>query len=283
MALRGHVGRCRAVQGHRCAGYSPSVYQLALLNQKGGVGKTATTINLGAALAEAGYSVLAVDLDPQGHLTEACGLPESGPPDTLAGLLLADPDTVTPARVERAVRPWQTRMDVLVSSEDMFLLERQLYRARAPENRLKFIAEAIEKLDRYDVVLYDCPPSLGVLSDCALVAALQALVPVQSEDSSLRAIRLLLKQIKTIQAELRTQFDLLGMVVNLYDKRRGQVVTSTLDALKAMPLEILAVISDRTAVREAWRVGLPVILHAPQSPSAQEYRQLAKALMEGSQ
>lgn len=257
------------------------VYTLAVMNQKGGVGKTAVTKNLGGALAELGYRVLLVDLDPQGHLTEACGVAETTPPATLAKALLMDADKLGIDHVRALIAPWRERIDLIATNIDAFLLERELYRSRGVEFRLQRVLELVDALDVYDVCLIDCPPSLGVLTDNALVAAGQALVPVQSEDSALRALRLLLEQVNTMQAELRISVDVLGMVVNLYDKRKGQIVTSTLEALRQMPLPILAVIDERAAVREAWRAGAPVVDHLPDSPSAEAFRNLAKALTAG--
>lgn len=253
------------------------MYTLAVMNQKGGVGKTTVTINLGGALAELGYRVLLVDLDPQGHLTEACGVPETTPPATLAKVLLMDADRIGVEQVRALIAPWRERIDVVPTNIDAFLLERELYRMRGVEYRLQRVLEQLDG-DVYDVCLIDCPPSLGVLTDNALVAAGQALIPVQSEDSALRALRLLLEQVTTMQAELRVEIDLLGMVVNLYDRRRGQIVTSTLETLQSMPLPILSIVPDRAAIREAWRAGVPVVDHAPDTDAAQAYRDLAKAL-----
>lgn len=178
--------------------------------------------------------MLLVDLDPQGHLTEACGVPETTPPATLAKTLPMDADKVAAEHVEQIITPWRERIDVVPTNIDMFLLERELYRMRGVEWRLERVLKVVEALGRFDVCLIDCQPSLGVLTDNALVAAGQGLVPVQLEDSALRALRrrLLLEQIATLQSEFRVQVDLVGMVVNLFDKRRGQIVTSTLDTLK---------------------------------------------------
>lgn len=259
--------------------YGRGMYTLAVMNQKGGVGKTATTVNLGGVLAEMGYRVLLVDLDPQGHMTEACSVPEADDDLTLRTLLLKDPDDVTPSMVADLIAPWRERIDIVPTNVDAFVLERELYgTARAMEWRLSRLLEVVEQLDRYDACLIDCPPSLGVLTDNALLAARQALIPTQSEDSALRALRLLLKQVNSLQRAMRVEIDLIGMVVNLYDRRRGQVITSTLEALRSMPLPILSVIGDRTVIREAWRAGLPVTEYSPDSPSAQAYRKIGAIL-----
>lgn len=259
----------------------PRVYTLAIMNQKGGVGKTSTTINLGGALAELGYRVLLVDLDPQGHMTEACGVPEADDALTLHKVMVTDPDDLTAEMVTGLIEPWREgQIDIVPTNLDGFLLERALYSGvvRGVEWRLSRILEVVEGLDRYDVCLIDCPPSLGILTDNALLAARQALVPTQSEDSALRALRLLLRQVRGLQRDMRVEIDVLGMVVNLFDKRRGQIVTTTLEALRKMPLPITAVIGDRTAIREAWRAGLPVVEYAPDSPSAAAFRKIAAVL-----
>lgn len=245
---------------------------LALTNQKGGVGKTALTVNLGGALAEDGRRVLLIDLDPQGHLTEALGLAETTEPATLAQAMLGtwtgDP--------HQLVTAYRDRLHVIATNVDGFLLEPRLYQERGREYRLARILEPLA--DRYDVCLLDCPPSLGVLTDNALVAARRALIPVQAEDSTLRALRLLLQQIASLEVGLRLRVELVGMVVNGFDRRRGQVVTSTLAALRQMPLPVLGVLGDRAAVREVWRYRAPVVEHAPNCEAASMLRDLARAI-----
>ncbi|MGI5186507.1 ParA family protein [Dactylosporangium sp. CA-152071] len=252
---------------------------IALLNQKGGVGKTAIAINLGAALAELGYRVLLIDLDPQGHLTEACSLAETQEPATLANALLMEGNTLTAEHVKALVTTWRENIDVVPTNLDAFKLERQLYRVRGAEYRLERVVELLAAGGGYDVCLIDCPPSLGVLTDNALVTAEQLIIPVQAEDSTLRALRLLLEQVTAVKTELRTDIDILGMVVNLYDRRKGQIVTSTLATLREMPLPILATIHDRAVIREAWRLGVSVLEHAPQSDATEAFRALAKHLV----
>jgi chromosome partitioning protein len=119
-----------------------------------------------------------------------------------------------------------------------------------------------------------------VLTDNALLAAGRALVPVQAEDSSLRAIRLLLDQVRSLETAMRVEVDVLGMAVNLYDARRGRIATSTLATLETLPIPVLAVINDRAAVREAWRAGQTVVEYASTSDSAENFRALAKTLVE---
>lgn len=269
--------------------YGAAMRRHAVVNQKGGVGKTATTANLGAALAELGRRVLLVDFDPQGHLTRMLGLPDSQPPATLAGALLGD----WSGELRELVTPFRERLHVIVTAADMFLLEPRMYggNIRAREFRLSRLLDAFEPA--YDYCLIDCPPSLGALTDNALVATRRPgptdehaggsiLIPVQAEDTSLDALGLLFDQIRTVETELRVQLDVGGLVVNLYDSRRGRIATSTLEAFRGMEgLEVLAVIGDRTAVRETRRLTTPVVEHAPTSEAAGWYRDLAKRIDEG--
>jgi chromosome partitioning protein len=260
------------------------VHRVAVVNQKGGVGKTATTANLGAALRERGYRVLLVDLDPQGHLTSgALGLADSTPPATLANALLGE----WSGELGDLVVKYRDGLHIIPTNQDMFLLEGRMYGSnlRAREYRLGRLLDALE--DGYDFCLIDCPPSLALLTDNALVAVRDpgpddkhtggtVLVPVQAEDSSIKALQLLFDQIRSAEAELRIRVDVAGLVVNLYDARRGRVATSTLEAYQSMRgLEVLAVLGDRAVVKEAWRLGLPVIEHAPRSDAAGWFRDLA--------
>lgn len=257
----------------------------AVVNQKGGVGKSATTINVGAALAEMGRRVLIVDLDPQGHLTHALGLPDASPTANLAKALLGQWE----GELGELLIPFNDRMQVLATSEDMFLLEPQLYSKTGREYLLSFVLDAYA--DAFDDCVIDCPPSLGALTDGALVASRsdgirngRILIPVQAEDSSLDALRLLMKQIDTVEEVLKIDVRVAGLVVNMYDKRRGNVTTSTLEALNRQEILVLGVIGDRKEIRESWRTHKPVIEHAPASEAAQWYRDLAKSLItEGAQ
>lgn len=255
---------------------------LSLLNQKGGVGKTATTINLGGALAEAGYRVLLIDLDPQGHLTEACGLPDAPDGRALAETLVRA-QLHTADHVASLIVPWIERIDVVPTHMNMFLTERELYRERGAEYRLHRLIELWASAEVWDVCLIDCPPSLAILTDNALVASDQVIIPVQAEDSTMRALRLLMGQVESVRTELRTDVDILGMIINGYDARRGVAVTSVYSALHEMPYPVLETVPDRAAIREAWRAGQPVVTHANTSDAAQAYRNIVKVLVGGNE
>jgi len=263
--------------------YGPKVRHMdvtAVVNQKGGVGKSATTINVGAALAELGRRVLLVDLDPQGHLTHALGV-SPGEDATLPRALLGQWD----GELGELVTPFGERLQVLPTSEDMFVLEPQLYSRTGREWLLSRLLDAFAPA--FDDCLIDCPPSLGALTDAALVAARsdsghtgRVVIPVQAEDSSLDALRLLLRQLATLTQVLAIEVPVAGLVVNLYDARRGRVATSMLEAFQRRD-DVLAVIGDRKEIREGWRLKQPVIAHAPDSEPATWYRDLAKQLSGG--
>lgn len=243
---------------------------IAVANQKGGVGKTTLAINLGAALAEGGLATLLVDLDPQGHLTEGLGLDEATEPDTLAAALGGAP--IPP---DRLVVRHSARLDVIPSSVDLFLAERALLNLHGREYRLERVLAPL--LHRYDYVLIDCPPTLGLLTDNALVAARRALIPIQPEDTSLRALELFMDQINSLAEGLRVRVDILGLVANQVDDTL--VSRRTLETVtKALPVPVLARIRRRTRLREAWASGQPVTTTDSQSDVASVFRQLSSDL-----
>ncbi|MFE2962020.1 ParA family protein [Nocardia tengchongensis] len=257
----------------------------AIANQKGGVGKTCDTVNLSAALAERGQRVLAIDWDPQGHLTEAIGAqpaPSGSGAANLPRALLGEWRGELSDLVQQAAGG----LYVVPTSDDMFLLEPLMYAKVGREFLLSRFLDAL--VDVFDAVVIDCPPSLGALNDSALVAARKRpaedpvqgtiLIPVQAEDSSIRALRLFLRQVTTLQDGLEVRFDIAGLVVNLYDPRKGRIATSTMEAFQNHPLGVLAVFKDLKEVRESWRLHTTVFDHAPDSEIAHGFRALANRL-----
>lgn len=255
---------------------------LAVSNQKGGVGKTTTTINLAGSLVEQGARVLLVDLDPQGHLTSALGVAEGTEPATLPNALLRRFN----GTVGELLVLYRDEIAVLPTHPEMFRVETHLHAMTGGHLRLARVLESMA--DVFDVALIDCPPSLGLLTDNALIAASREhvpdedadgsglIIPVQSEDSSVRALELLFAQVDSIADALRITIKTQGLVINGYDGRRGKVTTTAGDALIGLGLPVLAVVKDRAKVREAWRFGKPVAELAPESEEAGWYRRLAK-------
>lgn len=260
----------------------------AVANQKGGVGKTSTTINLGGALAAQGLRVLLVDLDPQGHLTDALKLadliPEGAP--LLADGLLGKLDTgqIGQLPITHSEADNGGRLDVIATSDEMFLVPPAMYQIKARETRLKRLLDALA--DRYDHILIDCPPSLDVLADNALTAADGVLIPVQAEDSTLRALRLLFAQIESVEADLRTvPLVLHGMVMSMVDRGpgglpRSNIGRSVLASLEQLGIPIVATVPRGVPITEAWREGDTVATYAPDSEHAAAYVEMAKVLEE---
>src|SRR5215211_8698683 len=184
---------------------------IAICNQKGGVGKTALTINLGAALFVQGKKVLLIDLDPQGHLTEGVGVKD---------LYLKETNTLSEAITDHKGDgdtlihhiPHE-KFDIIPSNYQMALIEQKLFMTRNREHKLR---ELLDDLSQpYDVVLIDCPPNLGNLTDNALNAARLVIIPIQAETSSVRALDLLFDQIESIEQGLKIRIEILAVVPNL--------------------------------------------------------------------
>ncbi|MEU3078755.1 ParA family protein [Streptomyces laurentii] len=253
----------------------------AMTNQKGGVGKTANTINLGAALSEHDRRVLLVDWDPQGHMTEALGLQESPDDRTMKGWILGewkgDPHELL---VQYRPNIW-----ALPTNIDMFMLDKGLYLSNNREMRLARLLAHFE--GEIDDVVIDCAPSLGAGTDCALMAARKQpgrrsglLVPVEAEDSSIRALRLLLKMVSVLTYDMDVDIDILGLIPSRFDTRDGQIVSSMLEAFRGMgDPPVIAEIKKRTDIRKAWRERQSVLEFDPKCEAAEWYRDLAKAVL----
>lgn len=252
----------------------------AVTNQKGGVGKTATTINVAGALAASGRNVLVIDLDPQGHMTDGLKLAEAPAGEGAPNLFRALVGEYTESIADLIATHSQPggRLDVIPNTLDMFMAVRELDKQRAREHRLSRLLAAVRGV--YDHVLIDAPPSLDILTDNALTAADGVLIPVQAEDSSLKALRLLLPQIASVDADLRdTPLRLHGLVVNLLRRPMNKLAESVVDQLAQLDgLPVLGTVPLSVIVTEAWRYGRTVVDYAPDSEHADVYRSLAKTL-----
>jgi chromosome partitioning protein len=265
-------------------------HKTAVLNQKGGVGKTGLTVGTGGALAERGRRVLLVDLDPQGHLTaEALRMEEADPElPNLASALVGDYG----GPVEELIRhrpPHVSggQLDIIPTSVAMFLLVRTLYNGRAPEFRLARLLQRLPE-GSYDHVLIDCPPSLDVLTDNALVAADGLIIPVQPNNTSLRALKLLIEQLTQIENELELPpRELYGLVPGIYRRPLSALARYKMEQLERYavpqdpadpPLPILAHLPLAAVVEEAWFAGETLVDFRPNAAIAKAYRRIALRL-----
>jgi chromosome partitioning protein len=246
---------------------------IALCNQKGGVGKTTTTINLGATLAEAGRRVLAIDFDPQGALSAGLGVQNHDVP-TVYDLLLGtikDP-------VETIIETSVPNLHVIPANIDLSAAEVHLVNEVARE---QILARVLRKVsDQYDVILIDCQPSLGLLTVNALTAAHGVLIPLECEYFALRGVALLVETIDKVRDRLNPAIELDGIVATMYDARTlhsREVLERVVDAFGDRVLE--TVISRTVKFPDASVAGTPITQFAPEHQAARAYRQLARELI----
>jgi chromosome partitioning protein len=247
---------------------------LAMCNQKGGVGKTTTTINLGAALAEVGRRVLLVDFDPQGALSVGLGVNPHELDRTVYNLLMDRGITADDVLLKTNV----VGLDLMPSNIDLSAAEVQLVGEVAREQTLQRVLAPV--LADYDYVLIDCQPSLGLLTVNALTAAHAVVVPLECEFFALRGVALLMDTIYKVQERLNPQLELEGILATMYDSRtvHGREVLARV--VEAFGDKVFHTVIARTVrFPETTVVGEPITTYASRSTGAAAYRQLARELV----
>ena len=246
---------------------------LAITNQKGGVGKTTTSVNLAAALAEQGMRVLLVDLDPQGNATMGSGINKNELETSIYDVLTDQADAAA-----ALIHSDSGNYDVLPSNSDLTAAEVELLGMMMKEHRLR---AALKKLrERYDHILIDCPPSLNMLTVNALTAAEGVIIPMQCEYYALEGVSALLETIGQIQRVLNQGLQIEGVIRTMYDPRNSltnevssQLRTYFGDALYE------AVIPRNVRLAEAPSFGEPILKYDPESRGATSYRELAQEML----
>ena len=247
----------------------------AVANQKGGVGKTTTTVNLGAALAELGWRVLIVDLDPQANATTGLGVEARNFDNSIYDVLLHDfpmEDCIEPTGLKN--------LFIVPATIDLAGAEIELVAAMSRELRLRRAVSAV--VEDFAFILIDCPPSLGLLTVNGLAAASEVLVPIQCEYYALEGLGQLLRSVDLVRANLNPRLDLSTILLTMYDGRTrlaDQVATEVRSHFGDKVCK--TVIPRSVRLSEAPSFGQPVTVHDPHSAGAVAYRALAEELSGG--
>lgn len=245
---------------------------IAVLNQKGGVGKTTTAINLGAYLAKAGKSVLVVDFDPQGNATSGLGLDKQSVQVTTYDILK------DPSLVERSVHE--------TTVENLYIIPTNAALANAEvelvtQDKREFALKNALASFTYDYILIDCPPALGLLTINALTAADELLIPVQAEYYALEGLSQLLSVMQRVKQGLNTKLELMGVLVTMYDGRTSLSEQVHNELKKHFGAKLFKTIIPRNVkLAEAPSHGQPVAEHDKWSKGARAYKQLAKEVLQ---
>jgi chromosome partitioning protein len=247
---------------------------VSLCNQKGGVGKTTTAVNLAAALAEYGRRVLLVDFDPQGAVGASLGINPHGLDQTIYDVL-TEPDATATAAI---VNPGIEGLDILPANIDLSALEIQLVSEVAREGALDRALSPVH--GAYDVILIDCQPSLGLLTVNALVASHGALIPLECEYFAMRGVALLLETISKVRTRLNPDLVVDGIVPTMYDPRLLHCREVVEEVRRAFGPQVTETVISRTVKFPDATVAAETILtYAPDHPGAEAYRQLARELV----
>jgi chromosome partitioning protein len=248
---------------------------IAIANQKGGVGKTTTAINLAGALAEIGHRILCVDMDPQANLTAGLGINLNAVERSMADVLVdgrAELDEVVLATGTAGI-------DVAPANIDLASTEGELFTVLGREQVLRDAFEG--RVDAYDYVLIDCPPNLGLLTVNGLVAADGVIIPVQTQYYAMKGLSNLVKVIGAIRQKLNRDLEIYGLLATFYDGRTN-LAKDMLEELRVVGEHHIfdTVVRNTVRLGEAPLVGVPITVYASSSDAARTYRELAREVLD---
>ena len=244
---------------------------IAVINQKGGVGKTTTTVNLAAYLAKIGKKILIVDFDPQGNVTSGIGIAKDKLELTVYDVLL-DPSKLSQSTKTTSIK----NMSILPATPALAAVEVELVDMANRESKLKAALHSAQ----YDYILIDCPPSLGLLSINALVAANSVLIPVQAEYYALEGLSQLLSVIQRVREGFNPGIELLGVVLTMYDKRNALAEQVRQELEKHFSDKLFSTVIPRNVrLAEAPGFGKTILEHDKWSKGARAYKQLSNEVI----
>jgi len=243
---------------------------ISVANQKGGVGKTTTCLALADALYKQGFKVCLIDMDPQGGLTTACGVVPDKLDVTTYDALLGKKE------IKEIIINIQG-LDLLPANIDLAAAEIELMSELARENILK---EKLEKIDTYDFVLIDTPPSLGLLTINALVASQGVIIPVETKYLGIRGVALLLRTIEKVKAKLRPDLEIIGIVPTMWEKTvLAKEVVEELKENLSNKIKIFPPIKKTVKAAESSVAGVSILTYAPKTDIANIYQEIAKEIL----
>ncbi len=244
---------------------------IAIFNQKGGVGKTTTNINLSATLAASGKKILVIDIDPQGNTTSGLGIAKKTLGKTTYEILIDDNVHMSEAIIPTGA----DNLDIVPASVQLAGAEIELVKIEGREQRLKKAIESIK--DQYDYIFIDCPPSLGLLTINSLSAVDSVLIPIQCEFYALEGVSQLINTIEIVKKKLNKRLEIQGVLLSMFDGRTNLSIQVVEETKKFFKNKVYATVIPRNVrLAEAPSHGLPITVYDPKSTGAEAYKEFAE-------